>query len=67
MFVYVANKIKKSTKIYDVIVSTEDKKIIDICKKNNISFIKRPLKLTRGNIEKQEAVVHATKFLIKKN
>jgi CMP-N-acetylneuraminic acid synthetase len=66
MFVYVANKIKKSTKIYDVIVSTEDKKIIDICKKNNINFIKRPVKLTRSNIEKQEAVVHATKFLIKK-
>ncbi|MDC0142800.1 hypothetical protein OAI70_01655 [Candidatus Pelagibacter sp.] len=67
MFVHVVNQARKSIFKPDVYVSTESKKIIDICKKNKILFIKRPKKLSKDNIEKQDVVVHSMKYLQKKN
>ena len=33
------------------------------CEKNNIEFVRRPKYLSRDHVEKQEAIVHATKYL----
>jgi len=66
MFLYVIENIKKSKNNLRIVVSSENLKIIEICKKNNIEFIKRPNHLSRDNIEKQDVIVHATKYLSKK-
>ena len=66
MFLYVIKNIKKSKNSLRIIVSSEDSKILEICKKNNIEFIKRPKHLSEDNIEKQDVIVHATKYLTKK-
>ena len=39
----------------------------DICKKYNISYIKRPYYLSKDDTEKQEVIVHALKYLANKN
>ena len=66
MFVYSLLKVINSKKIDKFYVSTESKKIINICKKYNINFIKRPYYLSKDNTEKQEVIVHALKYLSKK-
>jgi CMP-N-acetylneuraminic acid synthetase len=66
MFIYSLLKVINSKKIDKFYVSTESKKIINICKKYNINFIKRPYYLSKDNTEKQEVIVHALKYLSKK-
>ena len=65
MFVYtmLQDEIKKIKKFF---VSTENKKIISICKKYNINYIIRPKHLSKDNVEKQEAIIHAVRQLVKK-
>lgn len=63
MFIYVAKEVHKSRLKPNVYVSSESSKIIGICKKYKINFIKRPNYLSKDNVEKQEAVVHAFKKL----
>jgi CMP-N-acetylneuraminic acid synthetase len=63
MFVFVANNIKKSKYKLNIFISSESKKIKDICIKNNLNFIKRPKQLSLDFVEKQEAIVHAIKYL----
>ena len=53
-------------KIKKFFVSTENKKIISICKKYNINYIIRPKHLSKDNVEKQEAIIHAVRQLVKK-
>ena len=66
MFLYVANNIKKSKNNLRIVISSEDSKILKICEKNNIEYIRRPKFLSKDDIEKQDAIVHATKYLKKK-
>jgi CMP-N-acetylneuraminic acid synthetase len=66
MFVYVVNKLKKAIFIDEVYVSSENKKMKDLCKKHKINFINRPKTLSKNSSEKQEVIVHAVKTLLKK-
>ena len=61
-----AKEALKSKYVDELIVSSESKRILDICKKYNINTLSRPKKLSRSKTEKQEVVVHATKYF-KKN
>ena len=58
--------VKKSKYVDNVYVSSESKKIIQICKNFKINTIKRPNYLSKDKIEKQEVIVHAVKVLKKK-
>ena len=66
MFVYSLFKVINSKKIDKFYISTESEKIIKICKKYNINYIKRPYYLSRDDTEKQEVIVHALKYLASK-
>ena len=66
MFLMVAKEAEKSHYFNDVYVSSEDKKILNICKKNNIKFIIRPIALSQDSTEKQDVIVHAIKKLSRK-
>ena len=66
MFLYVAQKILKSKNKLRIIVSSENSKILKICKDNNIEFLKRPKYLSGDEIEKQDVIVHATRHISKK-
>lgn len=66
MFAFVANKLKLASFIDDVYISTESKKIKDLCKKYKLKYINRPKILSKNSTEKHEVVVHAVKYLLKK-
>lgn len=66
MFVYVAKEALKSKFKVSVFISSESLKIIDICKKYKIKFVKRPPSLAKDYVEKQEVIAHAYKKLKKK-
>tara|TARA_B100000795_G_C22772604_1_gene428545 strand:+ start:54 stop:641 length:588 start_codon:yes stop_codon:yes gene_type:complete len=66
MFLYVIKNIQKSKNNLRIVISSEDSKILKICEKNNIEYIKRPKFLSKDNIEKQDVIIHATKYLAKK-
>ncbi len=63
MFVFVAKNVIKSKHKLNLFISSESEKIRVICKKYNLNFIKRPKKLSLDLVEKQEVIVHATKYL----
>lgn len=63
MFIYVAKKFQKKKLINQIIVSSESKKIKEICKIHNVDFLKRPNRLSKPRVEKQEVVVDAVKRL----
>ncbi len=65
MFLFVANEIKKSKRIKDIIVSSDSNYIKKLTIENGFNFIKRPKRLTLDNTEKQEVVVHAVKTFYK--
>jgi len=67
MFVYSINQIKNSKKINEIYVSTESKKIVNLCKKYKIKYIIRPKYLSLGEVEKQAVIVNALRQLKKKN
>ena len=66
MFLYVINNIKKSKNNLRIVVTSESLRILNLCRENNIEFIKRPKYLSKDKIEKQDAIIHATKYLQKK-
>ena len=66
MFVYSLFNVIKSKKIDRFYVSTESQKIINICKKYKIKYIKRPYYLSKDDTEKQAVIIHALKYLVKK-
>ena len=66
MFLMVAKEAMKSKYFDKVYVSSEDKKILNICKENNVKFIIRPKKLSKDNTEKQDVIVHSIKKLSRK-
>ena len=66
MFIYVAKILQKSKKISKVIVSTESKKYIELCKKYNVEYVKRPIKLSRDQAEKHLVIVDTVRKIIKK-
>ena len=65
MLIYVAKEALKSKFDVDVYVSSESQKIIDICKKYRVKFIRRPYSLSKDNVEKQEVICHAYRKLKK--
>ena len=67
MFLYLADEIKKSKKIDEIIISSDCKKIKEISLSNNYKFVQRPKKLTYENAEKQDVVVHTIKKLYSKS
>tara|TARA_A100000164_G_C21717261_1_gene681103 strand:- start:90 stop:674 length:585 start_codon:yes stop_codon:yes gene_type:complete len=63
MFVYVAKKIKKIKKFSKFFVSTESKKIKDLCINYGIDYIHRPKYLSKSWVEKHAVIVHAVRNL----
>lgn len=66
MIVRCALETKKSKYVDNVYVSSESSKILNICEKNDIDIIKRPMNLSKDHVEKQEVIAHAVKALKKK-
>lgn len=64
---YTIKAAQKSLFIDRLIISTNDKKIINYSKKNKIEFVKRPEKLSRSTSKVIDAVQHVLKHLKKKN
>ena len=67
MFVLVAKEALKSKYDLDLFVSSESDKVKKLCKLYDLNYIKRPKNLSLDHTEKQEVVVHAVKYLRKKN
>lgn len=63
MFVHVAHEVIRSKFKPSVYISSESKKVINICKDYDLNFILRPRKLALDYIEKQEAVVYTYRKL----
>ena len=57
LVVRAAKEASKSKFVDELLVSSEAKYILDICKKNNINTLKRPKKLSISSTEKQEVIV----------
>lgn len=66
MFVYAALNAKKSKNKPTIFISSESEKIKKLCDKFNLNFIKRPKKLSSSLAEKQEAIVHGTRYIFRK-
>lgn len=66
MFVFTMREAQKCKLIDDFYVSTESKKIKEICKKYEIKFLNRSKRLAGKNIEKQEVIVESLKILKRK-
>ena len=58
--------LKKSKYIDKIVCSSEDKQIINHCKKNNIEFIKRPKNLSQDNSDIFFTAKHCINFYKKK-
>ena len=67
MLVYVAKEAMKSKYKPHVYISTESKRIINICNVYGLNYVIRPKKLANDRVEKQEAIIHAYKKLKKKD
>ncbi|MBC70005.1 acylneuraminate cytidylyltransferase family protein [Acinetobacter sp.] len=67
LIAYTFNEVKKSKLISDYIVSSDSKKIIDICKKYKVDApFKRPKKYSSDRSSSASALIHAVKFQEKK-
>lgn len=62
---YTINAAKKSKYLERFLVSTNDKKIINYCKKNKVNFIIRPKRLCLSNSKTIDAINH-TLYILKK-
>jgi len=58
---------KKIKKIKKIVVSSDDKRILNIAKKYKINSVKRPRKIARDNSTTEQAIHHTYKFFIKNN
>jgi len=63
MVIRCAMEATKSKYVDHIYVSSESKKILNICKKYKVNFIKRPKNLSKDNVEKQDVIAHGTKLL----
>ena len=66
MFVYVALEALKSKYKPTVFISSESQKVKQICLKYKLNFIQRPKRLSTKMVEKQEIIVHGSRFISKK-
>ena len=66
MFIFTLFEAMKCKFINKFYVSTESEEIIKICKNYEVNFIKRPKRLSKKNVEKQEVIVNALGQLKKK-
>tara|TARA_A100001035_G_C27776710_1_gene499469 strand:+ start:39 stop:716 length:678 start_codon:yes stop_codon:yes gene_type:complete len=63
LITYTINAIKKLMPLNNIYVSTNDKKIIKIVKKNKINFIKRPENLCKDYNTSEEGIIHAMEII----
>ncbi len=61
------DKVKNIKKIHKVFCSSDDEKIMKICKKNKIHFIKRPKKFCMDGSSSFDVVKHFASYLKKNN
>lgn len=66
MFVYVALEALKSKYKPTVFISSESQKVKQMCLKYKLNFIQRPKRLSTKMVEKQEIIVHGSRFISKK-
>ena len=66
MFLHVADEIKKSKYINEIIISSDSKFIKKISIRNGYTFVSRPKKLTYEKADNQDVVVNAIKKIFKK-
>ena len=66
MFVYVALEALKSKYKPTVFISSESQKVKQMCLKYKLNFIQRPKRLSTKMVEKQEVIVHGSRFISKK-
>jgi CMP-N-acetylneuraminic acid synthetase len=64
MVIHVANEVKKSKFNPFICISSESNFIKKLSIASKYFFIKRPLKLSKDNVEKQEVIKHAAKYLL---
>lgn len=60
MLLWVTEECEKSKYVSRYVVSTEDEEIKNLCIKNSIEVIERPLKLAADKVEKMDVISHAT-------
>jgi N-acylneuraminate cytidylyltransferase len=66
LLVRAAKKIKRSKYNLDLFISTESKLIMSVCNKFKIQYIKRPKILAKNTTSSEDVLVHALRFLSKK-
>ena len=66
MFVYVALEALKSKYKPTVFISSESQKVKQMCLKYKLNFIQRPKRLSTKMVEKQEIIVHGSRYISKK-
>ena len=66
MVIRCAMEVAKSKFVDHIYVSSESKKILNLCREYKINFIKRPKNLSKDHVEKQDVIVHGTKLLKRK-
>ena len=66
LLVRAAKKIKKSKHKLDLFISTESRLIMSVCNKFKIQYIKRPKILAKNTTSSEDVLVHALRFLSKK-
>ena len=66
MFVYVALEALKSKYKPTVFISSESQKVKQMCLKYKLNFIPRPKRLSTKMVEKQEIIVHGSRYISKK-
>ena len=66
MFVYAALEALKSKYKPTVFISSESQKVKQMCLKYKLNFIQRPKRLSTKMVEKQEIIVHGSRYISKK-
>ena len=66
MVIRCATEVAKSKYVDHIYVSSDSKKILNLCKEYKINFIKRPKNLSKDHVEKQDVIVNGTKLLKRK-
>ena len=64
---YSINEAKKVKKIDKIVVSSDDKEIIEYAKKNNVDSILRPSSISLAETQQEEVIDHAIKYYKKKD
>lgn len=64
---YSINEAKKVKRVDKIVVSSDDRKIIEYSKKNNVDTILRPSSISLAETQQEEVIDHTIKYYEKKN